>query len=85
MRLRTGAELTAIDIGPLGALVESTARLLPGTIVDVQLHTYLGRVVVRARVVRSAVSVLRADRVEYRTGLAFERPVELAPARALSA
>ncbi|MGE3402328.1 MAG: hypothetical protein AB7K63_07050 [Vicinamibacterales bacterium] len=83
--MRTGAELTVIDIGPLGALVESTARLLPGTIVDVQLYTCLGRVVVRARVVRSAVSALRADRVAYRTGLSFERSVELAPAPALSA
>jgi hypothetical protein len=85
IRLRTGAELTVLDIAPGGAFVESAARLLPGSVVEVQIRTCAGRERVRTRVVRSAVSGLRADAIRYRSGLAFERAIDLAPAHAISA
>ena len=85
IRLRTGAELTVLDIAPYGALVESSVRLLPGSVVEVQIRTWVGRERIRTRVVRSAVSELRADAVRYRSGLAFECAVDLAAVQAISA
>ena len=85
IRLRTGAELTVLDIAPFGALVESSARLLPGSVVEVQIRTWAGRERIRSRVVRSAVSALDASAIRYRSGLAFERAVDLDSLRAMSA
>jgi hypothetical protein len=79
VRLRAGRDLVVINLSGGGALVEGSTRLLPGTHVDVHVTSALGRVLVRARVVRCAVRALTADVVHYRAGLAFEAPVELAP------
>jgi len=78
VRLRTGRELAVIDASPLGVLVEGVTRLLPGTHVDVHVTGAQGRILVRARVVRSAVWTLTADTVQYHGALAFEAPVDLA-------
>ena len=78
LRLRTGRELTVVDVGATGALVETEGRLLPGTGVDVHVMTTEGRELVRSRVVRAFVWSLWADRIVYRGALAFERHIELA-------
>ena len=76
VRLRTGRELLVVDVGDAGALVEGTARLLPGTHLEVHVVTADGRVLVRSRVARSAVSRLDADGVCYRSALAFDRIID---------
>ena len=75
VRLRTGRELSVIDVSNGGALVEG-ARLLPGTHLDVHVTTRDGRVLVRSRVVRAYVAALRADGIRYRGALAFEGAVD---------
>jgi len=79
MRLRTGRDLTVLDLSSGGAFVEGEARLLPGTHVEVHVITAGGRVLVRSRVVRAFVARLCRDRVEYRGALAFERQIDVSP------
>ena len=78
-RLRAGRELTVVDVSDAGALVESAARLLPGTHVEVHVVTHEGRTLVRSRVTRASVHVLTADTLRYRAALAFERRVNSTP------
>lgn len=75
VRLRTGRELSVVDLSNSGALVEG-ARLLPGTHVDVHVTTRNGRVLVRSRVVRAYVVDLQSNAVRYRGALAFDRPID---------
>ncbi|HEU4690483.1 MAG TPA: hypothetical protein VFS23_19080 [Vicinamibacterales bacterium] len=79
VRLRAGRELSVLNVSPWGALVEGETRLLPGTHVDVHVTAAQGRVLVRARVMRCAVSTVTADMVVYRGALAFSTDVELPP------
>jgi hypothetical protein len=76
VRLRTGRDVVMLDVADAGALVEGTARLLPGTHVDAHVTTAAGRVLVRCRVVRAWVSEVQPGSVTYRTALAFQQPVE---------
>jgi hypothetical protein len=76
VRLRTGREMAVVDVSASGVLVEGSARLLPGTHVDVHVVTRDGRVLVRSRVTRCHVVALRADAVTYRGALVFERQVD---------
>jgi len=76
IRLRAGRDLGVVDVSDNGALVEGPTRLLPGTRVEVHIVGRAGRVLVRSRVVRSWVYSLEADRVKYRSGLAFEQRVD---------
>jgi hypothetical protein len=78
VRLRTGRELTVVNISPSGALVEGLTRLLPNTHTDLHIVTRHGRVLVRARVVRALVWQLERDKVCYRTALAFDTAVDTA-------
>jgi hypothetical protein len=75
VRLRTGRELSVVDVSNDGALVEG-ARLLPGTHLDVHVTTHEGRILVRSRVVRAFVVSLQADAVRYRGALAFDRSID---------
>ena len=79
VRLRTGRELAVVDIGDAGALVEGTARLLPGTHVEVHVVTREGRTLVRSRVTRAWVFALAADILQYRAALVFDARVNTAP------
>jgi len=79
LRLRTGRELAVVNIGDAGALVEGTARLLPGTHVEVHVVTREGRTLVRSRVMHASVFAVAADILEYRAGLAFDAHVNTAP------
>jgi len=77
MKLRIGPELTVIDISGGGALVEGTARLVPGARLDVHVVPRPGRVLVRTTVVRAWVSQLRGDSVTYRAGLRFDHSIDV--------
>ena len=76
VRLRTGRELSVVNISPAGVLVEGATRLLPGTHADVHVVTRHGRTLVRARVIRAIVWRLQADVVCYRAALAFETSID---------
>ena len=84
VRLRTGRELTVVDIGDGGALLEGTARLPPGTHVEVHVVTREGRTLVRSRVTRASVFAIAADSLRYRAALAFETRVNTAPSRVVA-
>jgi hypothetical protein len=84
VRLRTGRELSVVDIGDGGALLEGTARLLPGTHVEVHVVTREGRTLVRSRVTRASVFAVTADTVRYRAALAFDTRVNTAPSRVVA-
>lgn len=75
-RLRTGAELHVAQVSDLGALVRTSARLLPGTHVDVHLMTVGGRVLRRARVARASVWRLAAADICFEVALAFDAAVD---------
>lgn len=75
VRLRAGSHLAVLDVSSAGALLEGTARLLPGTHVDVHIVTAEGRTLVRSRIVRAYVSHVEHDRMQYRGAIAFDRPV----------
>ena len=76
VRFRAGSHLSVIDVSNAGALVEGTARLLPGTHVDVHIITAEGRALVRSRIVRAYVMHVDAEVIRYRGALAFERSIE---------
>lgn len=87
-RLRTGGQLTLLDASSVGALAETTQRLLPGRPVDVHIVTAAGRVLVRTRIARAFVSRLEATAIRYRAALTFEQPIDataIAPRAALAA
>lgn len=75
-RLRTGAQLTVLNVSPWGALMETSERLLPGRHLDVHVITPAGRVLVRGRVARAFVCRLRGDAIHYRAALAFEQSID---------
>lgn len=77
VRLRTGREFTVVNISSSGAFLEGLTRLLPNTHTDIHIVTRHGRVLVRARVVRSAVWRLERDLVCYRTALTFDTAVDI--------
>ena len=76
VRFRAGREVTVVNVSNTGLLVESAARLLPGTHLDVHVVTKDGRVLVRSRVTRAYVSSLAADVIRYRGALAFDHVVD---------
>lgn len=78
-RLRTGRDVAVVDVSDGGALLEGTARLLPGTHVDAHLITRDGRLLVRSRVLRAHVCHVDAEIVRYRAAVAFEQRVDTAP------
>jgi len=84
-RLRTGTQLAVIDISDHGMLVESRARLLPGTHLDVHLMSAAGRILQRARVARAFVAKLDASVLSFYVALAFDAPVDTSPPRVVPA
>jgi hypothetical protein len=70
-RARHGQRLVVVDVSSRGALVEASRPLRPGSHLDVQIQTDERTAVIRALVVRCAVSALDASLVTYRAGLAF--------------
>jgi hypothetical protein len=78
IRLRTGREMTVVDVADGGVLVEGHVRLLPGTHLDAHVVTLAGRLLIRSRVARCWVAALQPDGVLYRGALAFDRHVDTA-------
>jgi hypothetical protein len=79
VRLRTGHEMTVVDVAHGGVLVEGQVRLLPGTHIEAHVVTRSGRLLIRSRVVRCSVAALQPDGILYRGALAFDRHVDTAP------
>jgi len=76
-RLRTGGRLRVLEASSLGALMETTERLLPGRHLDIHIVAAEGRVLVRARVARAFVVTVNPDAVHYRVALSFDRAVDV--------
>lgn len=75
VRLRTGHEVSLVNVSGGGALVETSARLLPGTAVILHVHAEQRTIAVRARVVRCHVCTIDKDAgVRYRGAVAFAEP-----------
>jgi hypothetical protein len=77
LRIRTGRELTVINIANSGALVEGPP-LMPGACIHLHISTAAGRALVVSRVLRCEVSQVTANTIAYRSGLMFEEPVDTA-------
>lgn len=76
-RVRPGRDVELIDVSRGGALVQATARLMPGS--QVELHIAVGpwRWNGAALVVRCHVSALSfEERVRYRAAFRFVRPMD---------
>jgi hypothetical protein len=73
--LRPGQDVTLVNIGCGGALLESASRMLPGARADLQL---IGtpRCTVRGRIHRCQVTCL--DPLRYRGAIVFDEPLDLA-------
>ena len=65
--------MVLVDVSASGTLVEGQHLLRPGATVHIQMCDAVKEVVVRGRVVRSAVSRLRATDIWYRTAIRFDR------------
>ena len=78
VRLRTGHEMTVVDVAHDGVLLEGHVRLLPGTHIDAHVVTRAGRLLIRSRVVRCWVAALQPDGILYRGALAFDCHVDTA-------
>jgi hypothetical protein len=74
-RIRPGHQVRVLDLSAWGALVETSRRLLPGSIVDLQLEAEDWRQVTKARVVRCSVGQVRADALVFRGALSLEPPI----------
>ena len=72
-RLLPGRIARVIDLCRGGALIETDYRLLPGTLVELQLGEPTTRYRVRGRILRCYVTALDRERgIRYRGALAFE-------------
>jgi len=75
-RVRPGRDVSLLDLGDDGALVEGTTRLMPGSRVVLQLQTCERSVAVAGQVVRCEVASLDRDRgIRYRGALRFDEPL----------
>jgi len=73
VRIRPGYVAITVNVSAAGALIETQHRLLPGTSVELHVETTFHRAHVRGRVVRCAVSQVRAASVFYRGAIVFDR------------
>jgi hypothetical protein len=62
-----------IDVSAGGALIETSHRLLPGTVVELHVERQTEQTRVRGRVLRCAVVRVRPTWVCYRGAIGFER------------
>lgn len=74
-RVRPGRDVAVINISSDGALIETSHRLLPGAVVDLQLDRSARRVVIRGRVLRCTVAAVAPTSLVYHGAIAFERPI----------
>lgn len=80
IRLFPGTDLRLVNLSRGGALVELSARLLPGAWVRIRIVTAHELHVGRAQVVRCAVAMLGGGGgLVYRAAIRFERGLQLQP------
>lgn len=72
-RVRPGHDVCVIDVSAGGALIETDHRLLPGSSVELQLHTATRRATVRGSVLRCTIVGLQSNSVCYRGAIGFDR------------
>jgi hypothetical protein len=75
VRIRPGHDASLLNISCGGAAIDTAHRLLPGTVVELQLETLVRRASARGRVARCAVVRVEANRLWYRAALCFEEPI----------
>ena len=71
-RVRPGHPAVVINVSAGGAFIEISRRLLPGSIVDLQVEAAQRRATLRGRVLRCTVVRLRPASVWYRAAIAFD-------------
>jgi hypothetical protein len=71
-RIRPGHHATIVNVSAGGALLDTTFRMLPGAVIDVQLERADYRAVLRACVTRCAVERLEPSRILYRGAVTFD-------------
>ena len=76
-RIRPGHDVQVLDLSSLGALIQSTARLVPNARVELRFGANGPARQIRGRVVRSYVSAVDADVVSYRSAVVFDQMLEL--------
>jgi CheY-like chemotaxis protein len=78
VRLPWGLEVGVVNISTSGILLESTSKITPGNVVDLQL---IGRgltgVSMPARLIRTDVGSVSSQGVKYRVAAAFDRELDL--------
>jgi hypothetical protein len=73
-RIRPGYGAVVIDASPRSVLLETHRRLVPGSVVELQMEIGTAeRLTMRGRIVRSSVSRLCATSVSYRSAVLFDR------------
>lgn len=78
VRLRTGHEVALVNVSGVGALVETSARLLPGSAIVLHVVADDRTIAVRATVTRCHVCAIVKDAgVRYRCALAFAEPADV--------
>ena len=80
-RIRPGYDVEVLDLSSLGALIQSTARLVPNSRVELRFGANGSAHQIRGRIVRSYVSAVAADVVFYRSAIAFDQMLELSTIR----
>ena len=77
VRLRSGGEVSLIDLSAGGALIDAAVPLRPGALLSLEIVGRGLETVVPLHVVRSHISALQPDGARYRGALSFARPIEL--------
>lgn len=73
IRIRPGHGATLIDVSAAGALIETHRRLLPGSLVELQMETDRHKTSVRGVVVHCVVARVGPACVAYRGAIEFDR------------
>lgn len=73
VRVKPGIDVRLLNLSARGLLIETTARLLPGTVVDLQIVNHGGvTTALRGRLVRCGVSALLPGEVRYHGAVELE-------------
>lgn len=77
LKLPWASEARIIDISSTGVLLETTTKIVAGTMLDVQLQSEAGMTTVPARALRTDVASVDSLGVRYRVAAAFSRTLEM--------
>ena len=78
-KLRPGREATLLDVSGGGARIESEARLLPGTRIELRVLAAGFLQPLRGRILRARVARLKPDHVWYEAAVKFDEDPQLPP------